>query len=88
MQKIVRVSSTSIPAATAGSIAKILRLDGCVQVQAMGAAAVNQAMKALAVARKYMQSEESDLAVRPRFETVAENGSELTLTVLEVTKDQ
>lgn len=88
MQRIVKVSSTSIPATTAGSIAKILRADGCVQVQAMGPMAVNQAVKALAVARKYMQSERSELTVRPRFDTATENGAELTLTVLEVTKDQ
>lgn len=88
MQTIVRVSGSSIPATTAGSIAKILRLQGAVQVQAMGATAVNQAMKAITVARKYMQHEQSDLSVRPRFETTTENGAERTLTVLEVTKDQ
>ena len=88
MQTIVRVSGSSIPATTAGSIAKILRAQGAVLVQAMGASAVNQAVKAVTVARKYMQSEGSDLSIRPRFETAVENGAELTLTVLEVTKDQ
>lgn len=87
MQKIVRVKGSSIPAATAGSIAKLLRAQGRVQVQAMGASAVNQAMKALTVARKFMQSEGCDLSIKPHFETVVEDDTELTLTALEVTKE-
>lgn len=87
MQTIVRVRGSSVPAATAGSIANLLRAQGRVQVQAMGAAAVNQAMKAITVARKFMQSEGSDLSIKPHFETVVEGGAELTLTALEVTKE-
>ena len=87
MQTIVRASGSSVPAATAGSIAKLLRSQGRVQVQAMGASAVNQAMKAITVARKFMQSEGCDLSIKSHFETVVEDGAELTLMALEVTKE-
>lgn len=84
--QIVKVSKSSIPAQTAGAIAHILRANGIVQVQAAGAFAVNQAAKAMAVARKFMLEEESDLSFRPRLETVEEGSGEITLMIFEVVK--
>mgnify|MGYP003442089252 FL=1 len=80
--KCVRVSKDSTPAQVAGAIAGILRLDGEVTVQAMGAKAVNQMVKATAVARRFMIDEGSDLSLQPRLET----SDDLTRVIFEVKK--
>ena len=80
--KCVRVSNDSAPAHVAGAIAGILRLDGEVTVQAMGAKAVNQMVKATAVARRFMIDEGSDLSLQPRLET----SDDLTRVIFEVKK--
>lgn len=80
--KCVRVSKDSAPAQVAGAIAGILREDGEVLVQAMGAAAVNQMAKATAVARRFMIDEGSDLSLQPRLET----SDDLTRVIFEVKK--
>ena len=80
--KCVRVSKDSAPAQVAGAIAGILREDGVVLVQAMGAAAVNQMAKATAVARRFMIDEGSDLSLQPRLET----SDDLTRVIFEVKK--
>jgi stage V sporulation protein S len=64
---IVRVSSSSPTAKVAGAIAGIMREKGHVAVQAIGAAAVNQAVKALAVARVYLQEDGIEIAIIPEF---------------------
>jgi len=64
---IVRVSSSSPTAKVAGAIAGIMREKGHVAVQAIGAAAVNQAVKALAVARGYLQEDGIEIAIIPEF---------------------
>lgn len=51
----------------AGAIAGILRTDGEVEVQAIGANAVNQAVKSIAVARSYLESDAMDLSTVPEF---------------------
>jgi stage V sporulation protein S len=52
--KVVKVSGTSRTAAVAGAIAGIMREQNEVAVQAIGASAVNQAVKAVIIARKYL----------------------------------
>ena len=64
---IVRVSSSSPTAKVAGAIAGIMRETGHVAVQAIGAAAVNQAVKALAVAHGYLQEDGIEIAIIPEF---------------------
>jgi stage V sporulation protein S len=64
---IVRVSSSSPTAKVAGAIAGIMREKGHVAVQAIGATAVNQAVKALAVARSYLQEDGIEIAIIPEF---------------------
>lgn len=63
----LRVSGTSRPNAVAGAIAALLRSHGELEIQAIGPAAVNQAVKALAVARGYLQPDAIDLKVQPSF---------------------
>ncbi len=63
----VRVSGQSRPNAVAGAIAALLRLNGEVEVQAIGPSAVNQAVKAIAIARGYIHPDGLDLYCTPSF---------------------
>lgn len=63
----VRVSGKSRPNSVAGAIAALLRLKGEVEVQAIGALAVNQAVKAIAIARGYIAPDGLDLWAAPAF---------------------
>ncbi|QBY10324.1 stage V sporulation protein S [Deinococcus metallilatus] len=66
----LRVSGKSRPNAVAGAIAALLRAQGRAEVNAIGPAAVNQAVKALAIARGYLEGNGLDLAVQPAFVTL------------------
>ncbi len=63
----LRVSGKSRPNSVAGAIAALLRTKGEVEVQAIGPAAVNQAVKAIAIARGYIAPDNLDLTVKPAF---------------------
>lgn len=63
----LRVSGSSRPNAVAGAIAALLRSQGQVEMQAIGPAAVNQAVKALAIARGYLAGDGLDLTAQPAF---------------------
>ena len=67
MVETLRVSGNSRPNAVAGAIAALLRTEGAVDVQAIGAQAVNQAVKAIAIARSYLTEDGLDLQVQPSF---------------------
>ena len=49
--EMIRVSSSSKPSKVAGALASLLREHQSIQIQVIGAAALNQAMKAIAIAR-------------------------------------
>jgi stage V sporulation protein S len=63
----LRVSGTSRPNSVAGAIAALLRNEGEVEVQAIGPHAVNQAVKAIAIARSYIEADGIDLTTKPSF---------------------
>lgn len=63
----LRVSGQSRPNSVAGAIAALLRSQGQVEVQAIGPSAVNQAIKALAIARGYLEGDQLDLTIQPEF---------------------
>lgn len=65
--EVLRVSGQSRPNAVAGAVAALLRSQGQAEVQAIGPAAVNQAVKALAIARGYLAGDDLDLAAQPAF---------------------
>jgi stage V sporulation protein S len=65
--EILKVSATSKPVAVAGAIAGVIRTSGRVEVQAIGAGAVNQAVKAIAVARGYVAPGGLELCCVPSF---------------------
>ena len=51
---LLKVSAASKPKLVAGALAAVVREKGEVEIQAVGAAAVNQAVKAIAIARGYV----------------------------------
>ncbi|HLU83247.1 MAG TPA: stage V sporulation protein S [Trueperaceae bacterium] len=65
--EVLRVSGSSRPNSVAGAIAALLRNEGEVEVQAIGPHAVNQAVKAIAIARAYIQADGLGLHTVPSF---------------------
>ena len=64
---IIKVSAHSRSTAVAGAIAGIVREHGRAYVQAIGAAAVNQATKATAIARSYLEQDGLNIVCIPTF---------------------
>lgn len=65
--EILKVSSRSETKGVAGSIAWAVRKAGCAEIQAIGAGAVNQAVKAIAIARSYLSLSGMELMCFPAF---------------------
>ena len=76
--EILKVSSKSNPNLVAGAIAGILKQDDRVEVQAIGAAALNQAVKSIAVARGYVAPIGIDIVCIPAFADVDVEGEDKT----------
>jgi stage V sporulation protein S len=55
-----------------------MREEGYAEVQAIGAPAVNQAIKAITIARMYLEQDDIDLVVVPSFSAVEIAGQERT----------
>jgi len=81
---IIKVSSQSRTSAVAGAIAGVVRENNRAEVQAIGAGAVNQAVKAVAIARGYLHEDGIDVICIPEFTTVDINGKERTAIRLTV----
>ena len=64
---IIKVSARSRTASVAGAIAGVIRENGKAEVQAIGAGAVNQAVKAIAIATGYLSEEEVYVVCVPSF---------------------
>ncbi len=65
--EVLKVSAHSRPSAVAGAIAAVVRHQGRADVQAIGAGATNQAIKAVAIARDYLKPDGIDIVVVPAF---------------------
>lgn len=73
--EILKVAATSNPNAVAGAIAGALESSGLVEAHAIGAGAVNQAIKAIAIARRLVEREgEPEIKVIPGFIDVEIDG--------------
>lgn len=70
----VKVSSKSNPSSVAGSIAGFIREHRDVELKAIGAGAVNNAVKALAITRGFVASMGKDLSVIPAFDDIQIDG--------------
>ncbi|MGI8405663.1 MAG: stage V sporulation protein S [Thermomicrobiales bacterium] len=65
--EVLKVSARSRPSAVAGAIAGVVRESGRAEVQAIGAGATNQAVKAVAIARDYLRETGIDAVCLPAF---------------------
>ena len=64
---VIKVSSRSVPKSVAGAICAVVREGQSANVEAVGAGAVNQAVKAVAVARTFLTEDGIDLVCMPAF---------------------
>ena len=78
MVEVLKVSSRSVPNSVAGAISGVIREQGAVEVQAVGAGAANQAIKAIAIARGYLAPVGIDMICVPAFANVLRDGEERT----------
>ncbi|MFW6294217.1 MAG: stage V sporulation protein S [Halanaerobium sp.] len=74
----LKVSSKSDPKAVAGALAAVLREKKKVVLQAVGAGAVNQTIKAIAISRGYVAPNGMDLIMIPAFTEIEIDGEERT----------
>jgi len=77
-REVLKVGATSRPVLVAGAIAGVIRSQGRVEVHAIGAAAVNQAIKAVAISRGYVRPAGLDLVCIPSFVDLSLDGRERT----------
>jgi stage V sporulation protein S len=75
---VLKVSAKSNPNSVAGALAAVLRERETAELQAVGAGAINQAIKAVAIARSYLKTSQIDLVCVPSFIDVEINGNERT----------
>src|SRR5579862_7399777 len=75
---VIKVAGTSRTTAVAGAIAGTIRDHQYAEVQAVGAGAVNQAIKATAVARQYLVEDGLDIICIPYFSLVTIESQERT----------
>jgi stage V sporulation protein S len=78
MAELIKVSAQSRSTAVAGAIAGVMREHGYAEIQAIGASAINQAVKAATIARGYLEQDGIDLVLSPRFTEVEIEGNERT----------
>jgi stage V sporulation protein S len=78
MGDLIRVAANSKSTAVAGAIAGTVREHGRAEVQAIGAGAVNQALKAAAIARGFLALDGFDMIFIPSFSDVEIGGQERT----------
>ncbi|MCY3835430.1 MAG: stage V sporulation protein S [Anaerolineaceae bacterium] len=77
-ENLIKVSSKSRSTAVAGAIAAVIRNSRQAEVQAIGAGAVNQAVKALAIASTYLEEDQIRIANTIYFIDIEINGEERT----------
>lgn len=76
--EILKVSAKSNPNSVAGALARGLRERGAAEIQAIGAGALNQAVKAVAIARGFVAPSGMDLICIPAFTDIIIDGEERT----------
>ena len=84
MVEVLKVSSKSNPNSVAGALAGVLRQSGAVEVQVVGAGALNQAVKAIAIARGFVAPSNIDLVCIPTFADIEIDGQSRTAIRLAV----
>ena len=78
MVELLKVSTKSNPNSVAGAIANALHNQPTVEVQAIGAGALNQAIKAIAIARGFLAPTGKEVWCTPSFSGTEIDGQEKT----------
>jgi stage V sporulation protein S len=86
-ESFLRVSAGSNPQSVASAIAHAIYDTRKVMVRAVGAGAVNQAVKAMAIARGYVAPRGLDLTVKPGFTTIESRDGEISAIVFAISAD-
>ena len=76
--EVLKVSSKSNPNSVAGALAGVLREKGNAEIQAIGAGALNQSIKAIAIARGFVAPSGMDLVCVPAFTDIDIDGEQKT----------
>ncbi|HAZ37361.1 MAG TPA: stage V sporulation protein S [Clostridiaceae bacterium] len=76
--EVLKVSAKSNPNSVAGALAGVIRENGTAEIQAIGAGAINQAVKAVAIARGFVAPSGVDLICIPAFTDITIEGEERT----------
>ena len=76
--EILKVSASSNPKSVAGALAAVVREKSKAEIQAVGAGAVNQSIKAIAIARGYVAPNGINLVCIPAFSEIIIDGEERT----------
>ncbi len=81
---ILKVSSKSSANSVAGALAGVIREEGSAEIQAVGAGALNQAIKAIAIAKGFLAPSGIEIACVPSFTDVEIDGEARTAIKLVV----
>jgi len=76
--EVLKVSAKSNPNSVAGALAGTIRENGKAEIQTIGAGALNQAIKAVAIARGFVAPAGIDLVCIPAFVDIKIEGEERT----------
>jgi len=76
--EMLKVSSSSKPKSVAGALAAVIREEGRAELQGVGAGAINQAVKAIAIVRGFIAPNGIDLVAIPAFSEIEIDGQERT----------
>jgi stage V sporulation protein S len=83
-EPFLRVSAGSSPQSVASAIAHAIYENRAVKLRAVGAGAVNQAVKAMAIARGYVAPRGLDLTCKPGFATIESRDGEISAIVFAI----
>ena len=75
---VLKVSTKSNPNSVAGALAAIIKENNIAEIQAVGAGAINQAVKAIAIARGFIAPSGKDIVCIPAFTDIIIDGEERT----------
>jgi stage V sporulation protein S len=84
-EPFLRVSAGSNPQSVASAIAHAVYDNRSVKLRAVGAGAVNQAVKAIAIARGYAAPRGLDLTCKPGFTTIESRDGEISAIIFTIT---
>ena len=76
--EVLKVSTKSNPNSVAGALAAIIKEKDIAKIQAVGAGAINQAVKAIAIARGFIAPSGKDIVCIPAFTDIQIDGEERT----------